>query len=81
MDLAQNCRKYFPRFINLTLYIFCEIAIIAMDLAEVIGTAIALNLLFGLPIVWGVAITGLDVLFLMMGWGSKNGVRITFDFY
>ena len=51
-----------------------------MDLAEVIGTAIALNLLFGLPIVWGVAITGLDVLFLMMGWGSKNGVRLNLIF-
>lgn len=52
----------------------------ATDLAEVIGTAIALNILFGLPIAWGVALTGLDVLILMTGWGSSSyGIRL-FEF-
>ncbi len=52
----------------------------ATDLAEVIGTAIALNILFGLPVTWGVALTGLDVLIIMTGWGSsESGIRI-FEF-
>ena len=61
MDLAQACRRHYSRPVNLSLWIACELAIIACDLAEVIGTAIALQLLFGLPLLWGILLTGLDV--------------------
>jgi manganese transport protein len=61
-DLAQACRDYYSRPLSICLWILCEIAIAACDLAEVIGSAIALNLLFGLPLAWGVCLTGLDVL-------------------
>ena len=61
-DLAQACRDYYSRPVSICLWILCEIAIAACDLAEVIGSAIALNLLFGLPLAWGVCLTGLDVL-------------------
>src|SRR4051812_1515954 len=60
MDLAQACRAGFSRPVNLTLWAACQMAIVACDLAEVIGTAIALNLLFGLPLVWGALVTALD---------------------
>jgi manganese transport protein len=65
-DLAQACRDHFHPNINYILWIFCEIAIAACDLAEVIGSAIALNLLFGLPLTWGIAITVIDVLLILM---------------
>lgn len=65
VDLAQACRRSYPRPINLTLWALCELAIIACDLAEVIGTAIALNLLFGLPLVLGIVITAFDVLLIL----------------
>ncbi|KAJ3248024.1 hypothetical protein HDU77_008254 [Chytriomyces hyalinus] len=71
-DLAMSCRKHFSPSVNICLYILCELAIIATDLAEVIGTAIALNLLFALPLVWGVALTSLDVLIVLAFWGSNN---------
>src|ERR1700736_1085261 len=61
-DLAQACRDHFHPAINFILWIGCEIAIAACDLAEVIGSAIALNLLFGLPLIWGVCLTACDVL-------------------
>jgi len=61
-DLAQACRDYYSRPVSIVLWILCEIAIAACDLAEVIGSAIALNLLFGLPLAWGVCLTGLDVI-------------------
>ena len=61
-DLAQACRDYYSRPLSICLWILCEIAIAACDLAEVIGSAIALNLLFGLPLAWGVCLTGLDVI-------------------
>jgi manganese transport protein len=64
-DLAQACRDYYKRPACIALWLLCEIAIIACDLAEVIGSAVALNLLFGIPILWGVLITGLDVLLLL----------------
>jgi manganese transport protein len=64
-DLAQACRSYYSRRANLTLWVLCEIAIAACDLAEVIGSAIALNLLFGLPLIWGVCVTSLDVLAIL----------------
>jgi manganese transport protein len=65
-DLAQACRDYFPRKVNFCLWILCEIAIAACDLAELLGSAIALQLLFGIPLVWGVCITALDVVILLV---------------
>src|ERR671935_1727636 len=64
-DLAQACRDHYGRSTNFLLWILCEIAIAACDLAEVIGAAIALNLLFGIPLAWGVAITALDVMLVL----------------
>ncbi len=65
-DLAQACRASFSRPVNYLLWIACEAAIIACDLAEVIGTAIALNLLFGIPLIWGALITALDAFLLLL---------------
>jgi manganese transport protein len=64
-DLAQACRDHYSPPVNFALWVLCEIAIAACDLAEVIGTAIALNLLFGIPLAWGVGITALDVLVVL----------------
>ena len=64
-DLAQACRDHYSKPVAIVLWLLCEIAICACDLAEVIGSAIALNLLFGLPLVWGVCVTALDVLAVM----------------
>ncbi len=65
-DLAQACRDAFPRPVNFVLYIACELAIIACDLAEVIGTAIALQLLFNIPLVYGALITAADAFLLLL---------------
>ncbi|MFL5754364.1 MAG: Nramp family divalent metal transporter [Bacteroidia bacterium] len=64
-DLAQASRETYPPFINFILYILAEVAIAACDLAEVIGMAIGINLLFGLPLIWGVCITVLDTFLLL----------------
>lgn len=64
-DLAQACRDHYSRPVALVLWLLCEVAICACDLAEVIGSAIALNLLFHIPLVWGVCLTALDVLLVM----------------
>jgi manganese transport protein len=64
-DLAQACRDGYSRRTTFVLWIFCEIAIAACDLAEVLGAAIALQLLFGLPLMWGVCLTSLDVLLVL----------------
>jgi len=64
-DLAQACRDDYPRPVALALWLLCEVAIAACDLAEVIGSAIALNLLFHIPLPWGIAITALDVLLVL----------------
>jgi manganese transport protein len=64
-DLAQSCRDYYKKPAAIALWLLCEIAIIACDLAEVIGSAVALQLLFGLPLLAGVLITGLDVLAIL----------------
>lgn len=64
-DLAQSCRDEYPKPVTIALWILCEIAIVACDLAEVLGTAIAINLLFGLPLIWGVCITALDAFVLL----------------
>ena len=73
-DLAQACRDHYSRPVAFALWILCEIAIAACDLAEVIGTAIALNLLFGIPLAWGIMITALDV--LMVLWLQNKGFRL-----
>jgi manganese transport protein len=65
-DLAQSCRDEYPKPIAYVLWIFCEIAIAACDLAEVLGTAIGLNLLFGLPLIMGVVLTGFDTLLFLL---------------
>src|SRR5687767_7052359 len=64
-DLAQACRDSYSRPTTIVLWVLCEIAIAACDLAEVLGAAIALNLLFGLPLIWGVTLTALDVLIIL----------------
>jgi manganese transport protein len=73
-DLAQLCRETTGRWGGFTLWIMAEIAIAACDLAEVIGSAIALNLLFHIPLLWGVLITGLDVLLILLlqRWGFRT---------
>jgi manganese transport protein len=65
-DLAQACRDHYSRPTSFLLWVGCEIAIAACDLAEVIGSAIALNLLFGIPLLWGVCLTAADVLLILL---------------
>ncbi|KAK1833695.1 transporter smf2 [Podospora conica] len=80
LDLASACREFLPRWLNYTLYAMAEVAIIATDIAEVIGTAIALNLLIPkLPLVAGCALSILDVMFILLFYnpsGNLKGVRI-----
>jgi manganese transport protein len=76
-DLAQACRDHYSKPVGFVLWILCELAIAACDLAEVIGTAIALNLLFGIPLAVGVAITALDVLLLL--YLQNKGFRVRGD--
>jgi len=65
-DLAQACRDHYSKPVSFALWVGCEIAIAACDLAEVIGSAIALNLLFGIPLIWGVCLTAADVLLILL---------------
>ncbi|MGH7590242.1 MAG: Nramp family divalent metal transporter [Gemmatimonadales bacterium] len=65
-DLAQACRDHYSPRVSFALWVFAEIAIAACDLAEVIGAAIALELLFGIPLLWGVCLTALDVLIILL---------------
>ncbi|MBA3896351.1 MAG: Nramp family divalent metal transporter [Sphingomonadaceae bacterium] len=73
LDLAQACRASYSPPVRVVLWLLCELAIVACDLAEVVGTAIALQLLFGIPLVWGVVLTGFDVLLILVL--QKNGFR------
>ena len=73
-DLAQACREAYPRSICNALWVLCEIAIAACDLAEVLGAAIALNLLFHLPLVAGVVLTAADTILVL--WLSRYGIRL-----
>ena len=66
IDLAQACRVHYARPVALALWLLCEVAIVACDLAELLGSAIALNLLFGIPLAWGALITGLDVMLILV---------------
>ena len=72
-DLAQACHDAYPRWASMPLWVLAEVAIIATDLAEVIGTAIGLNLLFGIPLELGVVITALDVFLIL--WLQNKGFR------
>ncbi len=72
-DLAQACRDEYPKPVVWCLWLLCEVAIAACDLAEVVGTAIGLQLLFGIPLVWGCVITALDVLMIL--WLQHKGFR------
>lgn len=74
-DLAQACRDYYSKPVSIVLWILCEIAIVACDLAELLGSALALNLLFGIPMAIGVCITTLDVLVLLLL--QNKGFRYT----
>ncbi|HEY1025443.1 MAG TPA: Nramp family divalent metal transporter [Sphingobacteriaceae bacterium] len=74
LDLAQASRNAYPRMVNYPLYALAQIAIIACDLAEIIGMAIGLNLLFGLPLIWGISITILDTFLLLFL--LNKGMRI-----
>jgi manganese transport protein len=80
-DLAMACRDYYSRPVAFVLWLLCEIAIIACDLAEVVGSAVALNLLFRIPLEIGVLITGLDVLlllgFMKFGFRKLEAIVIT----
>src|SRR3954467_2948577 len=72
-DLAQACRAEYSRGVNFVLWILAEVAIAATDLAEVLGTIIALKLLFGMPLLWGCAITAFDTFLLL--WLQRFGMR------
>ena len=74
LDLAQACREAYPRPISHALWLLCEIAIAACDLAEVLGAAIGLNLLFGIPLLAGVTLTAADTLLLL--WFQRFGIRV-----
>ncbi len=65
-DLAQACKDHYSKPVSFALWVLCEVAIAACDLAEVIGSAIALNLLFGIPLLWGVCLTAADVLLILL---------------
>jgi manganese transport protein len=73
-DLAQACRETYPRSVSYALWVLCEIAIAACDLAEVLGAAIALNLLFHIPLLTGVLLTAADTLLLL--WFTRLGIRV-----
>ncbi|KAL3456444.1 natural resistance-associated macrophage protein-domain-containing protein [Aspergillus heterothallicus] len=83
LNLAENCREHLPKWLVMTLYVFAEAAIVATDIAEVVGSAIALNLLLHIPLVAGCAITLADVLFILIFYrpnGSMWGLRL-FEFF
>lgn len=78
MDLAQASRNAYPAWANYPLYVLAQIAIIACDLAEIIGMAIGLNLLFGLPLIWGISITIFDTILLLFL--LHKGIRLMESF-
>jgi manganese transport protein len=77
-DLAQACQEAYPRPVSLLLWVLCEIAIAACDLAEVLGAAIALNLLFHIPVLIGVILTAADTLLVL--WFTHLGIRVIESF-
>jgi manganese transport protein len=76
LDLAQACRQRYSRPVRICLWLLCELAIIACDLTEVIGAAIALKLLFGVPVIGGIMLTSFDVLLIL---GLQKGGFRTFE--
>lgn len=80
LDLAEMCRLTLPWWLNLFMYVCAEVAIIATDLAEVVGTAIALEILFNIPLIIGVFITVLDVLIVLMAYHKDGSMRQTRTF-
>lgn len=79
-DLAQLAHQHFPRWLNVILYLFAEAAIIATDIAEVVGTAVALNILFHIPLIVGVILTILDVLAILSFYRSGKSVKFIYYF-
>jgi manganese transport protein len=77
-DLAQACRETYPRAVSWSLWLLCETAIAACDLAEILGAAIGFNLLFKIPLLMGVAITACDTLLIL--WFSRFGIRVIESF-
>ena len=77
LDLAEMCRLHLNPKLNLFMYFCAEIAIIATDLAEVVGTAISLEILFGIPLLYGVVITVLDVLIILMAYHKDGSMKQT----
>ncbi|KAH3900124.1 related to Manganese transporter SMF1 [Saccharomycodes ludwigii] len=75
LDLSRACKQFLPNWLNILLYFFAECAIIATDVAEVIGTAISLNILMHIPLPAGVIITIIDVLFVLMAYKPGSGMR------
>lgn len=75
LDLAENCRKHLPPWLNLTNYILAEIAVIFTDLAEVVGSAIAFNILFNIPLKIGVLLTILDVLAIIFAYNPDGSMK------
>jgi manganese transport protein len=73
VDLAQACRAHYARPVATVLWLLCEVAIVACDLAELLGSAIALKLLFDMPLAWGALLTGIDVMLVL--WLQHHGVR------
>ncbi|KAH3899018.1 probable Manganese transporter SMF2 [Saccharomycodes ludwigii] len=76
LDLASNCQKHLPANLNIFLYILAELAIVATDLAEVVGTAISLNILFKVPLPLGVILTVVDVLIVLMCYKPNGDLKI-----
>lgn len=74
-DYAHNCREHLPKWMCYVIYIFAESAIMCTDIAEVIGTAIALKVLFHIPIIGGVFITITDVLLVMLAYKPEGGMK------
>lgn len=77
LDLAEMCRMALPPWLNLFMYVCAELAIVATDLAEVVGTAIALEIIFGIPLIIGTFITVLDVLFVLLAYHKDGNMRQT----
>jgi metal iron transporter len=75
LDLAQNCREHLPHWLCMLIYCLTEVAIIATDLAEVVGTAIALNILLGIPLPVGVVLTVTDVLLVLLAYRPNGPVK------
>ncbi len=75
LDLARACRDYLPRWLSLIIYVLAEVAIIATDVAEVIGSAIALNILLKIPLPAGVCLTVVDVLFVLMAYRPGSSMK------